>query len=59
MTDMLEGWRLLRDAAGWAWWSWVASRWSGGGPGHRSYPEAKFNAYVYGTRVKDWLRPRT
>jgi hypothetical protein len=56
MSDLRAVWELVSAASSWGWWSWVASRWSGGGPGHRSYPEARFNAYVAGCRVRDWMR---
>lgn len=46
---------LVRDLSLWIWWSWVASKWSGGGPGHSSYPAAKFNSWVYGSKIRSWL----
>jgi hypothetical protein len=48
--------RLLGDLIRWLWWSWIASKWSGGGPRHPSYAAARLNKWVYGGRLKGWLQ---
>ena len=53
-----DAWSLLAAAAGYLWWTWIASRWSGGGPRHPSYGTAKFNAYVRRCYLQDWIRGR-
>lgn len=49
---------LLASAWSFLWWSWIASRWSGGGPRHPSYGTARFNAYVARCHVQDCIRGR-
>jgi hypothetical protein len=58
MRDFRDAWSVLCSAGGWLWWSWIASRWSGGGPRHRSYAHAVFASYVYRCHVGHWLRRR-
>ena len=45
----------LRDALSWAFWAWIASRWSGGGTGHPSYPYARWQAYTAKLRFQSWI----
>ena len=42
----------------WFWWSWVACRWSGGGPTHHSYAHARFAAHMARINLRHWLRSR-
>ena len=58
MNDFRMAYSVVRGAFAWGWWSWIASKWSGGGPRHVSYACARFNAYVYKCHVQDWLRGR-
>ena len=38
-----------------AWWSFVASKWSGGGPRHQSYAYARFEAHIARREWELWL----
>ena len=53
-----DAFSLLGSACSFLWWSWIASRWSGGGPRHPSYAVARFNAYVARCHVETWIRGR-
>lgn len=37
-------------------WNWIASRWSGGGPRHRSYAHARWQAWRARMMIMSWLR---
>ena len=44
----------LKHLLAWAFWSWVASPWCGGGPRHHTYAYAKFAAHVARLRFNEW-----
>jgi hypothetical protein len=49
---------LLRvgfDVFAWAWWTFVSSRYSGGGPKHRSYADAVWRRELARQRVMLFL----
>lgn len=42
----------------WCWWSFIASKWSGGGPRHTSYAHARLAAHLARCEWELWVGKR-